>query len=41
MSVTPPAVPQMTVTLCDIKGVQVLTQSADACSAAGGQAVIQ
>ena len=37
MSVTPPAQPQMTVTLCDIKGVQALTQSVEACTTAGGQ----
>lgn len=37
MSVTPPAQPQMTVTLCDIKGVQALTQSVEACTSAGGQ----
>lgn len=41
MSVAPPSAPQMTVTLCDIKGVQALTQSAEACVTAGGQAVAQ
>ena len=41
MSVTPPSAPQMTATLCDIKGVHALTQSADACATAGGQPVTQ
>jgi hypothetical protein len=36
MSVTPPAA-QMAGALCDIKGVRVLTQSAEACAMAGGQ----
>ena len=33
--------PQVAGMLCDIKGVQALTQSADACTAAGGQPVAQ
>lgn len=41
MSVAPPSTPQMTVTLCDIKGVQALTQSADACTTAGGNPIAQ
>lgn len=36
MSVSPPSGAQMTATLCNIKGVQALTQSADACTTAGG-----
>jgi hypothetical protein len=39
MSMTPP--PQMTVTLCDIKGVKALTQSSDACTTAGGTPLAQ
>lgn len=33
--------PQMTVTLCDIKGVKALTQSPDACTTAGGSPLAQ
>lgn len=36
MSVTSPA-PQMAGTFCDIKGIRVLTQSAETCVMAGGQ----
>jgi hypothetical protein len=39
MSMTPS--PQMTVTLCDIKGVKALTQSSDACATAGGTPLAQ
>lgn len=37
-TIAPPAGMSMSGTICDIKGIRVLTETAEACGAAGGQA---